>query len=128
MQFFYSLRIVVVYSSCLQAAYCLFLPKATASPSQLQVLQEIPLVNATDAAFSASATLTGKGFSGPRDLSVPPKGTGVYPLSFCPPGSGTYTGTLELFIAATGERNVYNLVGKGGEPLAEGHMVIECQV
>jgi len=38
------------------------------------------------------------------------------------------SGSLELFIAATGERNVYNLIGKGGEPVAEGHLVIECQV
>lgn len=96
--------------------------------SASQVLQEVTLVNTTDAAFTASATLTGKGFSGPRDVSVPPKSSSTYTLTFAPLGSGTYSGTLELYIAATGERNVYSLVGKGGEPMAEGHLVVECQV
>jgi hypothetical protein len=96
--------------------------------SALQVLQDVPLVNSSDSALTATATLTGKGYSGPRELTVPAKGTGAYQLSFCPPGSGTFSGTLELFIAATGERNVYTLLGKGSEPLAEGHIVVECQV
>jgi hypothetical protein len=94
----------------------------------LQVLQDVPLVNSSDSALTATATLTGKGYSGPRELTVPAKGTGAYQLSFCPPGCGTFSGTLELFVAATGERNVYTLLGKGSEPLAEGHILVECQV
>jgi hypothetical protein len=94
----------------------------------LQVLQDVPLVNSSDSALTATATLTGKGYSGPRELTVPAKGTGAYQLAFCPPGSGTFAGSLELFIAATGERNVYTLLGKGSEPLAERHIVVECQV
>ena len=94
----------------------------------LQVLQDVPLVNSSDAALTTTATLTGKGYSGPRELTIPAKGSGAYPLAFCPPGSGTFSGTLELFIAATGEMNVYSLLGKGSEPLAEGHIVVVCQV
>eukprot|EP00775_Hariotina_reticulata_P012144 gene12144-12282_t len=96
-------------------------------PARQQVVQELPLVNTNDGPITAVATLSGKGYSGPRDVSVAAKGSGVYALTFTPPGSGNYTGSLELFIAATGERNVYSLIGKGGEPLAEGHLVIECQ-
>lgn len=43
----------------------------------LQVLQELPLLNAgSDAPMTATATLTGKGFSGPREVSVQAKADG----------------------------------------------------
>jgi hypothetical protein len=65
----------------------------------LQVVQELPLVNVTDSPITASATLSGKGYYGPRDVTVAAKGSGVYLLTFTPPGSGTYTGEVlgELF-------------------------------
>ncbi|KAF6261116.1 hypothetical protein COO60DRAFT_1637017 [Scenedesmus sp. NREL 46B-D3] len=88
-------------------------------PARQQVLQDVPLVNSSDGALTATATLTGRGYLGARELTVPAKGTGAYQLCFCPPGSGTFSGTLELAIAATGERNVYTLLGQGSEPLAE---------
>lgn len=43
----------------------------------LQVLQELPLLNAgSDVPLSAAATLSGKGFSGPRDVTVAAKSDG----------------------------------------------------
>jgi hypothetical protein len=42
--------------------------------------------------------------------------------------SGNHKGLLELLIPSTGERNVYTLSGKGTEPLAEGHIIVETQV
>ena len=42
--------------------------------------------------------------------------------------SGGHKGQLELLIPSSGERNVYVLSGKGTEPLAEGHIVLETQV
>jgi hypothetical protein len=43
----------------------------------LQVLQELPLLNAgSDAPLSAAATLSGKGFSGPREVTVAAKADG----------------------------------------------------
>lgn len=35
---------------------------------------------------------------------MPPGGTASYPLAFRPLAAGSYTGRLELFIPATGER------------------------
>jgi len=61
-------------------------------------------------------------------VSVAPGSTSQYPLTFRPTAAGSYTGRLELLIAATGERNVYNLTGRGGEALEEGHLLVECQV
>jgi hypothetical protein len=49
-------------------------------------------------------------------------------LTFTPPGSGTFSGTLELLINPTGEKLLYTLNGKASEPLAEGHVLVECQV
>jgi hypothetical protein len=42
--------------------------------------------------------------------------------------AGQHKGQLELLIPTTGERNIYTLVGKGKEPLAEGHIIFETQV
>lgn len=51
-----------------------------------------------------------------------------YPLTFTPSGSGSFTGTLELLLQPTGEKLQYTLSGKASEPLAEGHLLVECQV
>jgi hypothetical protein len=51
-----------------------------------------------------------------------------YPLTFAPNGTGNFTGTLELLLSPTGEKLLYNLTGKASEPLAEGHVVVDCQV
>ena len=40
---------------------------------------------------------------------------------------GEHQAMLELTIPATGERNVYKLIGKASEPVAESHIVVECQ-
>jgi hypothetical protein len=36
-------------------------------------------------------------------------------------------GVLELVFPHTGEKNVYTLIGKGGDPLAQGHIPVDCQ-
>jgi hypothetical protein len=41
--------------------------------------------------------------------------------------AGTHDASLELCIPSTGERNVYRLVGKAVEPVAESHVVLEVQ-
>jgi hypothetical protein len=51
-----------------------------------------------------------------------------YPLTFCPPGAGSFSGSLELVLSSTGEKLAYSLAGKASESLAEGHMLVECQV
>lgn len=51
-----------------------------------------------------------------------------YPLTFTPPGSGSFSGKLELLLQPTGEKLQYTLSGKASDPLAEGHLLVECQV
>lgn len=51
-----------------------------------------------------------------------------YRLTFTPPGSGSFSGSLELLLPASGEKLCFSLVGKASEPLAEGHVLVECQV
>jgi hypothetical protein len=49
-----------------------------------QVVQDLPLLNAgSDAPLSATATLTGKGFSGAREVSVQAKADGRWVLVAC---------------------------------------------
>lgn len=43
------------------------------------------------------------------------------------PWMGEYSGTLELTIPMSGEKNIYKLLGKSEEPLANDHLVFECQ-
>ncbi len=54
--------------------------------------------------------------------------TAVYPLAFQAPVAGDFSGSLELRIAATGERTTYALSARVGEPMPEGHLLLECQV
>jgi len=96
-------------------------------PARQHITQQVPLVNnSSDKTLSVRATLKGKGFIGPREMSVPPNSTQYYPLQFKAPWVGDYTGTLALFIQQTGETNNYTLKGTVMEPLAEGHIKIPC--
>jgi hypothetical protein len=56
----------------------------------LQVVQEITAVNTHDGPITVAAHLKGAGYSGPKDLALQPGAHGVYPLTFTPPGIGTY--------------------------------------
>ena len=98
------------------------------APARRRIVQEIPLVNSGEKPLQVSATLHSGGgvFSGPRDLSVPPGATAVYPLAFRGPWIGEYTGELKLDIQGTSETNVYTLSAVTEEPLSQGHVVIEC--
>lgn len=64
------------FAVCTQPARCMALPTNMGTPLLcncfiLQVLQELPLLNAgSDVPLNAAATLSGKGFSGPREVTV----------------------------------------------------------
>ena len=51
-------------------------------------------------------------------------------IMHCPPRccAGKQSGTLELSIPATGEKNIYTLLGTAAEPAAECNIVIDCKV
>jgi hypothetical protein len=46
--------------------------------------------------MTVSASLSGAGFSGPREVHVPAGGTSVYPLSFTAPIAGAWASRLIL--------------------------------
>lgn len=98
------------------------------APARQRIVQEIPLINSGDEPLQVSATLHSSGgvFSGPRDLTVASGGHAVYPLAFRGPWIGEYTGELKLDIKGTSETNVYTLSALAEEPLAQGHIVVEC--
>ena len=96
------------------------------APARHFVRQELPIVNRTDAEWTVTASLKGRGFSGPPSARVPAGETGHYPLEFAPDWTGTYDGSLVLTNGTTGDRYSYSLKGTGEEPLAEGHLVLEC--
>jgi len=96
-------------------------------PARQQIVQEVPLVNNSEKALTVRAVCTGECFSGPRELVVPVNQTANYPLGFKAPWIGEYTGQLELNIQSTGETITYRLKGKADDPVAEKHVVVECQ-
>ncbi|GFH11038.1 calponin-homology (CH) domain-containing protein, partial [Haematococcus lacustris] len=93
------------------------------------IMQEVPLVNTSDQFMAVSATLSSstKAFAGQREVSVPPGATVAYPLQFRPLTVGAHEGLLELSIPSTGEKNQYRLQGKALDPVAESHVIVECQ-
>ncbi|KAF5834411.1 flagellar associated protein [Dunaliella salina] len=99
------------------------------APTRQTVTQEIPLLNTGEQTMTVVASLLGpsKAFSGNKEAYVPPGASLPYILTFKPLTQGEHKCTLELSIPATGERNVYTLVGKAADPVAESHIVIECQ-
>jgi hypothetical protein len=77
--------------------------------------------------MTVQASLLGKGYKGPITITVAPGASDTYTLTFNPLSIGEHKGSLELSIPLTGEKNTYVLVGKASEPLAEGHIIIDCQ-
>lgn len=95
-------------------------------PARSPLLQELPVVNGTDVEWNVTATLRGGDFSGPASIRVPPNSTGYFPLEFTPSWTEVCEGELTLTNSAVGDKYVYNLKGVGEEPLAEGHVVLDC--
>lgn len=96
------------------------------SPARKPVTQDIPLVNNGSSTLDVKARVQGgDAFSGPSAVQVPPKQTVPYPLCFCGPTAGEFTGKLELSIVKTGETNTYTLHGVAGEPVPDSHIVLE---
>jgi len=97
------------------------------APARQRVEQVIPIHNATDDPMVLRSTLTGKYFSGPPEVTIPPKGEGAYSLSFEPSWIARVEGKLELANQRTGELMKYTLTGVGVEPLAESKLQIQCK-
>lgn len=95
-------------------------------PARASLRQDLPVINGTDVEWTITAILRGGEFSGPPSIRVPPNSTGHYPLEFTPSWTGACEGELTLTNASVGDKYVYNLKGLGEEPLAEGHVLLNC--
>lgn len=96
-------------------------------PARQAVTQDIPLSNNGDKPLQLRAALQGgEAFSGPSTITLDPQSTSTYPLTFRAPWVGEYKGRLELVATGTNESTLFTLQGTAGEPVAEGHVVLEC--
>eukprot|EP01049_Picozoa_sp_SAG25_P000345 SAG25_NODE_11_length_28117_cov_24.264901_6_plen_2767_part_00 len=95
--------------------------------ARIAVTQDIPIVNRSDKPWKIQASLSGEHFSGPREIVVDPGQSKEYTLKFSPAWMCQVKGQLVLVNTATSERYQYTLTGNAEEPLAEGHLTVECQ-
>ena len=102
-------------------------------PAREQLIQDIPIKNDTDRDWNVRAQLVpdanknGQFFIGPKDFRVPRGQVGNYPITFRPPWILEAEAKLTLINPFTGQQYDFELKGFGEEPLAEGHIVLECQ-
>lgn len=96
------------------------------TPARKPIVQDLPIINNSEESWTLSALLTGAGFSGSGSVQVPAFSTTNYKLTFNPAWVCDVVGKLELTNAKNGDKQVFELFGKGGEPLAEDHIAIEC--
>lgn len=94
-----------------------------------ELKQELPLVNNSDRDWFIKATLNlPSTFHGPRELIVRKRGGGTYPLTFRPTAPLEHCeGKLTLINLTNNEVYEYDLYGEALEPLARGHLTLECK-
>ncbi|KAM9388279.1 cilia- and flagella-associated protein 47 [Phaethornis superciliosus] len=98
------------------------------TPAYQAVIQDIPISNLSRQDWELQAVLKGKGFYGPSQLNVGLSETALYPLMFKPTAKCKTMGRLTLQNDTTGTENIFSLKGTGKKPLAEDHIVVDCQV
>ena len=97
-----------------------------------EIKQDIPIANNLDRDYQIKVTLNappetnGQYFSGPKDLYIKRKTTGVYPITFKPPIICKSEAKLTLFNAYTNDLMEFDLIGLGEEPLAKDHIILNC--
>lgn len=98
--------------------------------SRVPISQEIPIVNSSDKDWNVKVHLsqTEDQFTVTRDFQVRRRNTGICIVTFTPEWVCEVKAKLELEVAATNEIHEFELVGKGTEPRAEDHIVLQCRV
>ncbi|XP_032305269.1 cilia- and flagella-associated protein 47 isoform X2 [Coturnix japonica] len=98
------------------------------TPAYQEVIQNIPIRNMSSQDWKLEAVLEGQGFSGPPSINVGPGEIALYPLTFKPIAKCLTMGRLILQNTTAGIESIFNLKGIGKKPLAQDHIVIDCQV
>ncbi|KAM9245460.1 cilia- and flagella-associated protein 47 [Leptosomus discolor] len=98
------------------------------TPAYQAVIQDIPISNMSSQDWKLEAILEGQGFYGPPRINVGLGETALYPLMFKPVAECITMGKLILRNDTTGTENIFSLKGIGKKPLAQGCIVIDCQV
>lgn len=102
-------------------------------PARESLVQDVPIKNETDRDWNVRAQLipdtskNGQCFSGVKDFRVPKNSTGHYQITFRPSWILEAEARLVLHNPFTGQQYEFDLKGFGEEPLAEGHIVLECK-
>ncbi|EKG06973.1 hypothetical protein TCSYLVIO_001898 [Trypanosoma cruzi] len=98
-----------------------------ACPARQLITQGLPVTNNTNENWLITATVTGPGFSGPKEMRVPCGKQREYPLRYCPAWISSANGNLTLFNNTTGERCIYTLIGEAEEPVSEDVLFVDCR-
>ena len=97
-------------------------------PCRVSMTQEIPIINRSEKDWEVVVSFSGtKAYSGTKYFKVPKDSTTLFDLVFCGPHVGTFPGKLTFSISNNLEENFeYKLMGYAEEPLAEGHLKLNC--
>eukprot|EP01038_Epipyxis_sp_PR26KG_P008960 gene8960-12082_t len=96
-------------------------------PARQRLFQEIPIANVSDRDWILYSNITGKGFSGPKSLSVPKGSTVPFEISFIGNNAGSVEGTLLLKNSDGMDSFQYHLLGNVEDPLAEENLTLQCR-
>lgn len=96
-------------------------------PTLHKLEQEIPILNETQDDWHLTATVSGRGFAGPKTLHVGKKSRAVYVLNFTAPAMGMFEGQLSLKGTEGQDHFEYTLIGNAGKALATEHLVYQCK-
>ncbi|XP_040516248.1 cilia- and flagella-associated protein 47 isoform X2 [Gallus gallus] len=98
------------------------------TPAYQAVIQNIPIRNLSRQEWKLEAVLEGQGFSGPPSINVGLGEIALYPLTFKPIAECLTMGRLIFQNTTAGTESIFILKGIGKKPLAQDHIVIDCQV
>lgn len=102
-------------------------------PARELLIQDIPFKNDTDrdwnirAIFTPDVLKNGSWFSAGKDFRILRNTIGNYQIQFRPAWINEAEAKLALNNPFTGQQYEFELRGYGEEPLAEGHVVLECK-
>ena len=102
------------------------------TPARIPIEQNIPIINGSDKDCVIKVTFEeikcGQYFHYPQTFVAKRKQTSQFPLKFNPSWIVESEGILTLHNPTTNDTFEYALKGIGEEPLAENHLMVNCDV